>query len=125
MKTGLILAFLLVAFLLPGRARAGAEMPVEEKLAGLQIEEVALRLKYRAQSPQLAAVAAEIKELEKIPEIRGAKYYEYLAVRQAGLEKEREEQLKKLRPGNPALAETEAKIAFVKKTLAERPAPAS
>ncbi len=60
MKTGLLFAFLLGACLLPARVRAG-EMPVEEKLAGLQIEEAALKLKYRSQSPQLQAVTGEIK----------------------------------------------------------------
>lgn len=94
---------------------------MEERLAGLQIEEVALKLRYRPQSPKLLDVQSQIKVLREIPEIQNARYYDYLSTLLPGLEEAREALARKQRPGNPALAEADARLAFVKKTLEERP----
>lgn len=105
----------------------GVEVPVElpedtpqGKLVQLQVEAVALSLRYRETNPIMIQARQQIDALLAVPDIRNEIYYTALTNGLAMLRMKRAELVKRFRAENPSVVTVDRQIGFVEKTLAER-----
>lgn len=105
----------------------GVEIPVEMpedtpqgQLVRLQLEEVALALRYREANPHLAELRRKIADLLARPDIRDEIYYAVLGGQLAVLREDRASLITRFREQNPRVFAIDRQIAFAEKTLADR-----